>query len=184
VTGFRSSDARSLQPPRPITLDVEPGRFRFSIWRNVTVTIWTDQALRDSAERVLRISRRLGKHFPGGRSTVTFICAGAPVPEPAAHDVFTELYRSNPTGISCMGFVLEGEGFWASRMRSLVTSLRIAAGSTMALRMNDNLEELLTWLPREHEHRTGERISYAEFAAMLQTARAEGTEPVYPTSRA
>jgi hypothetical protein len=158
-----------------VTRDLEPGRFRFSLWRNVSVTIWTAQATFEAGERVLRVSRQLSREFPQGRSQVMIIAPGAPAPDQATSELLTEIYNPQLSRIVCIAAVLEGSGFWASGIRSRMTNMRIAGGSAMMMRTHDRVEEVSSWLPSEHEQRTGVKIDPEELTAMLVALRALGT---------
>ena len=158
-----------------ILLDVDPGRFRYSIWSNVSISVWAGQANLAAAERVLSISKRIVQEHPEGHSTVVFILTGAPAPTPEAAAIFGKLYDPANSKIACMGVLLEGEGFWASVMRSTFTRLRMAAPGPLSLRVCENTEELLDWLPKEHVERTGVQLDRTQFMAALRTVRASAT---------
>ena len=96
---------------RAVTLDLDPGRFRFSVWRNVSFTIWTAQMTKDAGERVLRISRELNEQFPEGRSQVMVVADGALPPDQAF---------AVPLGVSRLAWGSGGWfclrlGLWSSR---------------------------------------------------------------------
>jgi hypothetical protein len=167
-----SASASASQATRAVTLDLDPGRFRFSVWRNVSITIWTDQATMEAGHRILKLSRRLSQELPEGRSQVMIVTAGAPAPDNDTTELLKEIYDPKLSGIVCIAAVLEGEGFWASGIRSKMTNMRIAAGNAMAIRTNDSVEEVATWLPQEHAKRTGVKFSPSELRSMLVAVRA------------
>lgn len=160
-----------------VTRDLDPGRFRFSVWRNVSVTIWTAQATMPAGERILRLSRELSREFPQGRSQVMIVADGTPAPDHAVSELLTEIYKPELSRIVCIAAVLEGTGFWASGIRSRMTNMRIAGGNDMAMRTQDTVEEVASWLPEEHAQRTGVVLERNELKAMLIAVRALGTEP-------
>ena len=165
----------SKEAARALTRDLDPGRFRLCVWKNVTLTIWSAQATLEAAERVLRASRQLKREFPHGRSQIMFICDGAPAPEQATSELLTEIYNPKLSGISCIAAVLEGSGFWASGIRSRMTSMRIAGGNAMALRTQETIDAVITWLPQEHAERTGVILAPTELKAVMVAVRALGT---------
>ena len=164
-------------PPQTaaITRDLEPGTFRFCVWHNVSVTFWTSQATVETGERVLRISRQLNREFPQGRSQVLMVADGTHAPDQQTSELLTEIYNPQLSRIVCIAAVLEGTGFWASGIRSRMTNMRMAGGGAMVLRTQDTVEEVATWLPAEHEQRTGVRLEPDELTAMLLSVRALGT---------
>jgi len=165
----------SKEAARALTRDLDPGRFRFSLWRNVSMTTWTAQATLEAGHRILRLSRQLNLELPQGRSLIMFVCAGAPVPEQAASELLTEVYNRKLSGIVCIATVLEGSGFWASAILSKITSMRIAGGNDMAVRTQETIDEVVKWLPREHEQRTGVKLDPDELKAVMISVRALGT---------
>lgn len=165
----------SKEAARALTRELDPGRFRFSVWRNVTMTIWTAQATWEAGERILRLSRQLNQELPHGRSQIMFICDGAPAPDQATSEMLTEIYNPKLSRIVCIAAVLEGTGFWASGIRSRITNMRIAGGNAMAVRTQESIDEVVTWLPREHEQRTGVKLDPNELNAVMFGVRALGT---------
>lgn len=154
-------------------LDVEPGRFRYSGWRNITIGVWADQATGEAAQRVLSISRQMARNHPEGHSNVIFVLDGAPMPTPEANAVFTKVYDRKVSDLSCMAVVIEGGGFWASAIRSTITSLRMAAQSgEVRMNVHDNMEQVLEWFPAEHTRRTGVFVTSSELRNVLIAARA------------
>jgi hypothetical protein len=163
------------QAQHAVTIGLDPGRFRFSLWRNVSITLWTAQATLDAAERVLRLSRQLNRDFPQGRSQVMIVSAGTAAPEGRASELLTEIYDPRVSRIVCIAAVLEGSGFWASGIRSRMTNMRMAAGNAMMLRVHETVDDVATWLPAEHAERTGTKLSPDELKTVLTSVRALGT---------
>jgi hypothetical protein len=164
--------SESSLAPRAVTLDLEPGRFRFSVWRNISVTMWTGQATIEAGRRILKLSQQLTREFPGGRSQVLIVRAGTLPPDDATTELLKDVFDPRLSRIVCIAAVLEGEGFWASGIRSRMTKMRIAAGNAMAIRTQETVEEVATWLPEEHANRTGVKVSADELKAMLVASRA------------
>jgi hypothetical protein len=103
------------------------------------------------------------------------VSSGTPAPEGRASQLLTEIYDPSTSRIVCIAAVLEGAGFWASGIRSRMTSMRIAAGGAIALRVQEHVDEVVTWLPKEHAQRTGVQLSAGELKAALTEVRALGT---------
>jgi len=156
-------------------LDIDPGRFRYSAWRNISIGIWASQATAEAAERVLRISKHLAKLHPGGHSNIVFVLDGAPAPTPEANEVFAKIHDSKVSDLACMAIVVEGGGFWASRIRSSITGVRLASPGAIQLRINDTIQDVLEWFPAEHFRRTGVAVTASELKAVLLATRELGT---------
>lgn len=131
----------------------------------------------DLGQRILQVGRSLTRSFPQGRSQVMFIAAGAPAPDPETSELLSVIYDPQRSGITCIAAVLEGAGFWASGIRSRITSMRISAGSKMVMRTFDALDEVATWLPEEHAKRTGILIEPDALRSVMRDVRALGTKP-------
>ena len=173
-----SMNAQPSVPPehaRVTTLDLDPGRFRLCVWQNISVTLWTDRATLDAGRRILKIGRELAQRFPQGRSQVMLIAARAPAPDAATSELLAEVYDPERSGIVCIAAVLEGEGFWASGIRSRMTNMRIAAGSKIAMQALSSIDEVATWLPDEHLERTGVTIGAEALRTALVEVRQLGT---------
>lgn len=167
---------------RAVTLELEPGVFRFSLWRNVSVTLWTAQATYATGERVLRVSRQLNRQLPEGRSQVLIVKDGTLAPDQETSEMMAEIYDPRVSRIVCMVAVLEGSGFWASSIRGRMTHMRLAVGGVTALSAHENIEGVVSWLPAEHVKRTGVRLNPDELRSMLLGVRALGTQDVLDAS--
>ena len=166
-------DQSSLRAIEPASLlDLDPGRFRYSAWRNLTIGVWAGQATREAAERVLRVSKHMASQHDKGHSSIVFVLDGAPAPLPEANAVFAKMYDNQVSDLSCLAIVIEGGGFWASRIRSTITSLRISTPGSLMIRVADKLEQVVEWLPAEHTQRTGMKVTPSELRAVLTSTRA------------
>lgn len=167
----------SRQPgPSAECVEVEPGRFRYSMWKNLSIGVWQDQANRDAAERVVAMSQRNAAQFPHGHSGVVFIMTGAPAPTPEAAEILGSLYKPGSTALRCIGLVLEGEGFWASAMRSTVLNMRLSHRSKMSVRVMEDVDAVAAWLPTEHVRLTGVELDPKTLRTVLLETRAIGTK--------
>jgi hypothetical protein len=167
------SKARSSLPgPRQASLlDLDPGRFRYSAWRNITIGIWANQATAEAAQRILCVSKFMAKAHPEGHSSIVFVLDGTPAPSPEANEVFAKLYDHKVSDLACMAIVVEGRGFWASRIRSTITGLRMSSPGAMQMRVSDSIQDVLDWLPADHSKRTGVSVTAAELKAILVATR-------------
>jgi hypothetical protein len=156
---------------RASLLDIDPGRFRYSAWRNITIGVWANQATGEAAQRIVRVSKFMTREHPEGHSSIVFVLDGAPAPTPEANEIFGTLYDPRVSGLACMSIVVEGGGFWASRIRSTITSLRMYSPAAMQMRVSDSVQDVLDWLPAEHTKRTGVAVTPAELKLILTGIR-------------
>jgi hypothetical protein len=152
-------------------LDFEEGRFRYSRCQNLTIGLWAGQATLDAVQRVASVSQRMREEHPEGHSSVVFVLDGAPAPTPEAQAAFAHVLDDRQTDLSCTAIVVEGQGFWASRIRSVITNARLAAAGTVKLCVHDHIDELLEWFPAEHKRRTGVEFNKLELKRVLEAAR-------------
>jgi hypothetical protein len=159
--------ASSLRPSRATLLDIDEGRFRYSVWSNISVGVWADQATLEAAQRVIRVSKWMAERFPGGHSNIVFVLDGAPAPTAEANQVFAKVYDDKFSDLACMGIIIEGTGFWASGMRSLITSQRLHTPGKVRVRVSETVDDLLEWFMPEHTARTGEKLAAQDVRSAL-----------------
>ena len=151
-------------------LRLEPRVFAYCGWRNFSIGVWVGQATLPAVEGMLRMSEDLELRFPNGRSSVLFVTDKVPAPTQEARQAFARAYTPK---LSCMAMVLEGDGFWASGIRSMSANVHRSADTPALLRVNNDIEQVVAWLPQQHLAHTGVNVSADELARVLRSARAE-----------
>jgi hypothetical protein len=157
----------------PELTDSEPGRFRCSCWQNVTFLLWSDQATLNAVQRIQRITKAMIQRYPGGHSNVSFVLKGV---RPPADDARVAMLRSFDARIStlkCLSTITEGDGFWASTLRSSVINMGMSSGSQLQMRMHASIDEAVRWLPEVHAEQTGVELDPRELAEALRAFRAQ-----------
>jgi hypothetical protein len=168
------SQQRGLSKRAPQTatpLDYEPRKFFFGYWRSVSIAVWADQADGKAAQRARRLSEHMAQSCPQGHSNVGFVLGGVPPPTEEARAAFSHLFDGRATDLHCMGMVLEGEGFWASGLRSTITHFNMLSPNRLALRLYSTIDEVARWLPGEHYLRTGDALDVDQLREVLTTTR-------------
>jgi hypothetical protein len=155
------------------TLVVEPGRCHFSVYRNVAIGVWVAQANQAAAEAALRVAREMALRFPGRHSSVAFLVDGLPGPMPEAIPALTKLWEKRPD-LACSAMIIEGAGFWASGLRSMINNMRREAGCDVPVNIGSSIEQVVPWLSAENARLTGQLIEPAELADALAFARKHG----------
>jgi hypothetical protein len=160
-------------------LDREPGRFAFFAWKNFTIVVWHELPEVSEVERLVRMGERRVRENPGKLSDVHLIARKIGLPGAAARSALTQASRSGSPHLAAVGVWLAGSGFWASALRSFVTSLSVLLRGPFELRIFGDLDELAAWLPPIHESRTGVAVGQAQLLEVLRraVARAEDQEP-------
>jgi hypothetical protein len=152
------------------TLASERGRCVFLAYKNITIAVWTGQADLAAAQATERAARIMAARYRAGRSVVSFILDGVPGPTPEAGELLTRLMGQRES-LACIAYVLEGSGFWASGLRSMITNAYRESGTASRLKIGTNADEIASWLSASHQHITGVAISQADLQQALQQAR-------------
>jgi hypothetical protein len=169
------SDVTALPKQAPAdtleTLIVVPGRCLFFVCGNILICVWIGQADLAAAQANERAARTMARRYKTGRSFVGFILDGLPGPTPEAVPVFAKL-MARSAELACIGYVLEGSGFWASGLRGMISNAHRESGAAARLRIATSAEGLSDWLSTQHAQHTGVTIQAAQLCAVLAKARA------------
>lgn len=167
----------SIPPVKPAveTMAVVPGRCYFGLYRNVAIGVWVAQANLAAAETLLRMARELAVRCPEGHSSVGFLLDGLPGPLPEAVPALTKVWTKRPD-LACTAVVIEGSGFWASGLRSMIANQRREGGGNVASKIGSSIEEVVDWLSAQNEQGTGVAIPPPELATALRLARQVGEQ--------
>jgi len=134
------------------------------------ISVWLGQADLAAAKANERAAQIMARRYRAGRSFVGFILDGLPGPTPEAMAVFARL-MARSAELACMAYVLEGSGFWASGLRSMIGNAHRESGAAARLKVGTTIDEIAEWLSSEHEQRTGVALSTAELHEALLKAR-------------
>lgn len=152
------------------TVVLERGRCHFSAYRNIAIGVWVAQADRIAAEAALRMKEEMPKRCPGGHSSVVFLLDGLPGPLPEALPLLHKLWERR-SDLACTAMILEGSGFWASGLRSMVNNARREGGGEIPLKMGTSIEQVVDWLSALHAQKTHVLIPPTELIEALSFAR-------------
>ncbi len=151
-------------------LAVAPGRCHFSVYRNVAIGVWLAQADRVAAETALGVAQEMAKRFSGLHSSVAFLVDGIPGPLPEALPALTKLWAKRPD-LACTGMIIEGGGFWASGLRSMINNTRREGGGEVPVKIGNSIADVVDWLCTNNGRLTGVIIEPSELAHALTYAR-------------
>jgi hypothetical protein len=135
-------------------------------WRNVGFVFWGAQATLRSARRMGAMSAALIKEHQT-ISIIQVIPDGAPLPTDDAKDMMLKMTEAGGHSLACLVYVMSGDGFWASAMRSYLTSLHWVRHRPFVPRILPTLEEVAAWLPSIHRERTGVDIAAGALLEVL-----------------
>jgi hypothetical protein len=163
-------DAAGELPPVTFT---EAGVCHFASFRNVTVGVWVGRATIESARGLFSVGGQMSRRFPLGHSSFSFIRDKVAPPAPEVEALIKRTFGLG-ADLACMAVVLEGSGFWASGLRSLLEKLHRTGRGSVRLQIGTSLDEILAAFVDEHGRRTGVRFELAKFRSTLQHLRDEG----------
>jgi hypothetical protein len=146
-------------PPRDkglVVLDREPGRFLFGAWQNVSIVVWAAQMDTPAIVRLRDATAKVIAEYPTGRSCVTVVNDGVPLPtDEAARSRLVDLLKRAAGQLTALAVVAgQRTGFERSAFLSFHTNLRIATSNSSEIAVLETFEELARWLPERHA-RTG-----------------------------
>jgi hypothetical protein len=157
------------------TMAVVPGRCYFGAYCNIAIGVWVAQANLAAAETLLRVAREMAVRCPGRHSSVGFLLHGLPGPLPEAVPALTKVWEKRPD-LACTAIVLEGSGFWASGLRSMLSNTRREGGGNVPSKIGSSIEAVVEWLSAQNELGTGVAIPPEELARALRLARQLGEQ--------
>lgn len=135
-------------------------------WRNLGVVVWGAQATLEAVRTMGVMSADLLKSHTK-ISVVQIICNNAPVPTDEAHRALLKLTELGTPYVGGLVFVIAGEGFWASTMRSFLTHVHWVRQRPFDRRIFSTIEEVAAWMPSVHSQQTGVAFSSEELLDLL-----------------
>jgi hypothetical protein len=135
-------------------------------WRGVGIVAWATQATGSHAGEMARLAEEVGKSHPLG-SSVSLVVNRAPLPTHEARRAIHEVTRRYEKNIVCAATVIEGAGFWASAIRSLVTSLHLVGRWSFDLKTFSEIGTLSEWLAPIHTRAVGTIVEAKDLAGAL-----------------
>jgi hypothetical protein len=162
-----------LSPDAPTTTDdalalvFEAEGCAMATWKNLTLVVWATQATLGLSRQLEVVSTDLIRAHPRGISSVHLIADKTPLPGADARNHLQEITVRYAADLACIGTVIDGDGFWASAMRSFLRSLHWLSRRPFKAHYAGNIAELAEWLPAHHVVKTGVAIQPAELAAVL-----------------
>jgi hypothetical protein len=152
-----------------------PGVFHYNSWRNVSIGVWVGQATLAAVEKLMSFGREIAELYPDGHSSVVFILDKLPAPPVDAREALGQLFAAR-SSLACTAVILEGSGFWASGLRSMIANTHRTATGSVKLRVGTSIDEVLEWFPTEHARLTGIELDPQQLRTELQYSRAHGAK--------
>jgi hypothetical protein len=132
------------------------------------ITCWSQRATGPAIEKVAQLREQMDRDHPEGVSVVYLIANDAGLPTPEARAGVKELMARFSNKRACLAILVQGEGFWASAMRAVITGVRILVPLNFPMQIFSGVNELVAWLPERHERKTGVPVSPRELGVVLE----------------
>jgi hypothetical protein len=170
--GVAPSSGSAADIPPPTLLYEVPGEFVHFAWNNVELIVWSGTASAAGVQRLSQASTQRARELKVKVSYVHVVAAGAGLPDADARGEFKQLRIRTTPWMACFVCVIESDGFWASAMRGLVTSLMTLQGERVTMKILGSLAEAAAWLPEPHARLSGIAIAQTQLMRVLEFARA------------
>lgn len=144
--------------------------FRCIGWNNVMIVSWDGQANLTAVKHLSEISDQLLASY-SSVSAIHLAASDIGLPSSEVRGALLEMMARYGPHTACLAVVLEGSGFWASTVRSVITGMRMVAPRAFALRIHEDIAEVCDWLPHEHQRRTGVLLDPEGLRLALERAR-------------
>lgn len=174
----RALDA-TLEPPSAMRFHYDVDGIRVASWRNVGIVHWGSRATMAPVRALGALSAELIRKYER-ISIVQIIPDGVGMPTDEARTAMLKLVELGSPSLGCLMYVLGGDGFWASTMRSLLTNVHWVSERPFVLRICASAQEVSTWLPGFHGERT--RVTLEPSALLAVLLRASGSPDGAPAA--
>ena len=152
---------------------------------DIVLVVWTAQPRLDQVLELRKVFDLLAYRFNGG-SSVHVLSDRPELPEKRVRDEMARVTEDYADQSIASALVLNGEGFWASAMRGLATSLHFfgTKRGRLQLRVCATIEQAATWLVPVHNARSRRTANVEEVASALhQLSDRVGRKPKVRASR-
>ena len=148
------------------TFKISSGHYGFGQLGNIALQVWLRPADEVSARELAEVADRMHESYPDGISTIHWLRHGTGRPSPEARKHISGILKKYGDWMGEAVVVMEGDGFWASAIRGMLTGIRMAAGRGR-IRVHGSIEDAAAWLPQVHQRRTGIAIAGSQVAAAI-----------------
>jgi hypothetical protein len=97
--------------------------YALASWNEIVAVVWRHETTVDAVRNMQSAVTELARSYPKGIGMLTVIAAGAPLPGSAARKALADLLSTGSVYIRCSAVIMEGSGFRAATVRSVVTGL-------------------------------------------------------------
>jgi hypothetical protein len=135
--------------------------------RNLTFCAWNTPPVAAHVAAFVGVAEQLSQAYPRS-SNVTLVMRDAELPGSEARIALEQLTAQYAGIIHSVALVIDGDGFWASMIRSFLTGLHLLRGHGYRCKAFGNAAEVSSWLLPSHSADTGVAISARELDAACE----------------
>lgn len=129
--------------------------------RNVTFSAWNTMPTAEHVQAFMVLAEQLRAVYPKN-SNVTLVMRETELPGPEARVALEELTAQYARYIHSVALVIDGDGFWASMIRSFLTGLHLLRGHGYRCKAFPSAAEANPWLVPVHNAETGVSVTARE----------------------
>jgi len=97
--------------------------YAFAHWNQIFATIWFHETTLDGIRHLYKSVSEFAKSNPKGIALLTLVAAGAGLPSSSARRALSDLLAAGTDYVRCSAVIMEGSGFRAAAVRSVVTGI-------------------------------------------------------------
>jgi hypothetical protein len=148
--------------------------FVIATWRPILAVVWRGETSLEGAKSLRSATSEFASRHPRGIGLLTIIGARAPLPAPAVRKALAQLLVEGSEFIKCSAIIIEGSGFRASTVRSVVTGLTLLAQQAYPHRVcavDETVQLFSRHLPNEDNDPIGQsalRISIDQLRQLVE----------------
>jgi hypothetical protein len=135
--------------------------------RNVTFSAWNTAPTAAHVEAFMALAKNLCEVYPKC-SNVTLVMRQTELPAGEARVALEELTAQYARYIHSVALVIDGDGFWASMIRSFLTGLHLLRGHGYRCKAFASHAEANPWLVPSHNAESGMSVSAREIDAACE----------------
>ncbi len=125
---------------------VEDENFMIVSWRNVLFRVGRGDADASHMETIHRHLEELATEYPQGIAFILWLYKDAPIPDSSGRGRATEMFKEMGEHLQGFGAVIEGRGFWASTIRSVLTGFTLMSRTRFPMKTFSTPHESVEWI--------------------------------------
>jgi hypothetical protein len=119
--------------------------FCFAAWREAYILDWRDTPSIEGLDASVLGKREVYAKNPNGVVVLNLLAAETALPSPEVRTYAERKQGEDTSGVLCHGTVLDGRGFWAGTMRSMMAGLYLVSRSPFPRKVFSSVAEAAAW---------------------------------------